>query len=733
MGKTSRHIAIAIGLVSATAAMAQDQERLLAATRGARDDKNFVAAEQSARDGLAAFPSDPVWPLTLALVLADSNRPVAAIELLNTPTAQRARPRDRQLALAYAQDRAGEPWAALASYGEVLHLVPDNQEALAGTARLLAQLGGPFGATALGDISPATAAARAGVMTRWGGEIEADDPRHRYDITDAAIAELDAQIAANLTRDEAGAALVRRLRLDLMVALRDRRRMSDTIAQGRAQGLSDTPLPSYARLALADALLAERKPRAALAVYNQVLATEPRDLGARYGRVFALVESEDLAGAATATEAIVKSEAAFFTDPKTGGRRANPEFAYALLLHAQVMLWGNRTAAGTAQIDALVMAAPANSGLRRARASAWSARGWTRAADEEARIAASLAPGDQESEILLARGDLARHRFEHVAIRVAALSEDFADQLPVQQLTRDYRAEVGWLYEAEARPVWNNGGGTNALGHELQTTTRLTSPVLASNWRLFADSGYAYANLPEGYVDRGQLDIGVIYQGLNFMMSAWGGGTHGTTDRGQGGARARFEVDDHLAVDLTAELFSPQTPLRALRFDIRANRISFGLGWRQNETRSVGATVAWLPFSDGNNRFTGGITGTQRLVSQSHFDLTGRVDIYWSTNSRAGGPYFNPRSDVSASLGLEAQHVVWRSYERSLMQVVSLEGGWYHQSGFGDDCIGVARYEHRWRFDPWREFRYGVSVDRRVYDGKAERGIALTAGLRQRF
>ena len=75
--------------------------------------------------------------------------------------------------------------------------------------------------------------------------------------------------------------------------------------------------------------------------------------------------------------------------------------------------------------------------------------------------------------------------------------------------------------------------------------------------------------------------------------------------------------------------------------------------------------------------------------------------------------------------------MAWRRYEKSFVQALSVDSGLYAQEGFGRSWIGVVRYEHRWRHDPWTEIVYGVSVDRRVYDGVAETGMALMVGLRQ--
>jgi biofilm PGA synthesis protein PgaA len=88
---------------------------------------------------------------------------------------------------------------------------------------------------------------------------------------------------------------------------------------------------------------------------------------------------------------------------------------------------------------------------------------------------------------------------------------------------------------------------------------------------------------------------------------------------------------------------------------------------------------------------------------------------------------------LSATGGLLAEHVLWRRYENSLVQALKVDGGRYSEGGFRDNWIATINYEHRWRFDPLTEFRYGVLLGRRVYDGSVEKSVTLVIGLTQRF
>ena len=80
---------------------------------------------------------------------------------------------------------------------------------------------------------------------------------------------------------------------------------------------------------------------------------------------------------------------------------------------------------------------------------------------------------------------------------------------------------------------------------------------------------------------------------------------------------------------------------------------------------------------------------------------------------------------MSLTAGLLAEHVLWRRYEKSLVQALMVDAGLYAEQGYANNWLGTLSYEHRWRFDPMTEFRYGVLLTRRVYDGSVENTLGI--------
>lgn len=369
----------------------------------------------------------------------------------------------------------GRDWDALRAFGEVLRAEPDNAEARAGAAAILDRNRGNHGAAALAGVPDWRAADMAAARVRWGAEVRPEAVARRFEGTDRAIADLVVLLAKLRAEPVPDAGLVRRVRLDRMVALRDRVRMAEVIAEAGALA----PLPAYADQAYADALLYERRPEAALAAYDRVLAEDPGNIQALYGRVFALVEQESLREAFAAADAVLKEQPRFRAPAGGPATNPNPEHAYAAQLAAEVRLWGNRPAEGTARLTPLAEGAPASSSFRRSMAGAYAARGWPRRAEAEAEVAASLDPDSLATGIALADAALVRRRLGEAEARVDGLMALAPENRAVQRLDQELRAARGWQLSAELRPTWNDGGGGFASGEGYDFGATLVSPEVA--------------------------------------------------------------------------------------------------------------------------------------------------------------------------------------------------------------------------------------------------------------
>lgn len=707
-------------------------QALLAATRAYRDLKQFDQAAALARAGLKRFPGEAVWPIQLALILGDQNKTDEALVLLGTPAARGAPENDRLLAQAYVERRAARPFEALRAYLTLLQREPDNAEAREAAAAILREIRAPWAAARLQAQRPlGLSADMAAAEVRWD-PLDTPDPRRRFDAADRAIGDLDGLIARS--QAEGNAALTTQLRLDRIVAYRDRVRMADAIAEAEALRKAGVALPPFARQAYADALLYMRQPKAARAEYEAVLQADPDNRDAKIALVYAAVEMEDFAAAYAMADDLLKNAPVwqrFHGDP---GSYPGEDFVDALLLAASVRYFGDEPGEAWKRLAPERDAAPRNPFIRSLAATVMQGRNWPRAAEQEYRIALGMAPSLLEARTGLAETELGRNQIAQAREDLAALSALYPENTAIRKLDEQFSAATGWQLEAELRPSHESGGGEfGNAGDELKTSFTVHSPLIADNWRLFGGYSYANSHPPEGFVDLKRITGGaqVILPDFDASMAL----TRNVSKVSRYGfaGMADWMPSDQMTFAMAGEVVSSETPLRAFLHGITADLAStrFTYAWDEASNASVG--LGWMPFSDGNRRVTVDARYEQKVLASPHFGLTIRGELYGSTNSIDGAPYYNPKADGSATVNILAEHVLWRRYEDSLVQAITLNGGWYGQQDFRGGAIGTATYEQRWRFDPRTELVYGISYGKRLYDGAYARETGAFITLREKL
>lgn len=711
-----------------------NRDTLLAAVRAFRDAKDFGHAAALARTGLERFPQDGVWPVLLALILTDDGKAQEALSVLASPVARTAPEKEYLLAEAYAERRASRPFDALRHYFAVLALEPANAEARDASAGILREIRAPFAAARLAAEPPSLglAADMAAAEVRWGPLETSSDPRHRFDATDRALADLDRLITRAKTEDNAQELV--RLRLDRIVALRDRVRTAEAIAEAEDLRKEGVDLPVFARHALADALLTMRRPEDARAEYDAVLAADPGNHDARMARVYAAVEMEDFSSAYALADEMLRQQPVWQRFGGDPGASPNEDYLDDLLLAAAVRSFGDEPGEAWKRIAPERDAAPRNPFIRSQAASIMQGRGWPRAAEQEYQIALAMAPSLLAARIGLAETGLGRSKVDQARQEIAALSALYPENTAVQKLGPEFSAATGWQIEAETRPSHESGGGEfGNAGDELKTAITIHSPLIDDNWRLFGGYSYDNSHPPEGFVDLKRMSGGIQLALPDFSASAALTRNVSKVSRTGFAGMADWMPTDQATFAAAGELVSSETPLRAFLHGITADAASTRFTYAWDEAHSASVGLGWMPFSDGNQRITLDARYQQKVIESPHFGLTLKGELYGSTNSIEGAPYYNPAADGSASLDILAEHVLWRRYETSLVQALTLNGGWYGQRDFRGGPIGTVTYEQRWRFDPRTELVYGASYGRRLYDGDYASEIGAFITLREKL
>jgi biofilm PGA synthesis protein PgaA len=529
------------------------------------------------------------------------------------------------------------------------------------------------------------------------------------------------------------------MRLDRIYALRNRERWAEVEKETAALRADGVQIPSFVREAEADSLLALRRPCEARHAYEDVLHSDPKHREAHIGRFFALVEEEKFADAFHEIDQLAASEKPGTHQPKQRLTYENEKSLEGKILAAQGRYFGAMPMEAWKMLLPLASHAPANAELRTVLGDFADSCGWPRRSAEEIEIAASLAPQEKDTQIALAESAIRRRSWAEARARLATLLEIYptdANVLRVQRSLKEHdrfelQSELHLHHEYGVPPAATTA--STAPGDEILWTTRLYTPAIAEYWRGIAAWDYGVAKVPEGIGRRYREGGGAQLALPDLTLEALGWANQGDINRGGASASVTWEPTDNWRFDGGAEYFTGDTPLRAVLNDIYANMASFGVTYQWHEGQSLSLGVKGYEFTDGNRRVAVDLNFEKKIIEIPHFDLKLKPELYTSGDKLTDVPYYSPKRDLSGSLTVDAEQILWRRYERSFGHRLALTGGGYWEESFGTGWIGTLLYEQVYKYDPWVEFRYGVQWNRAIYDGVPTPSVEIIVHLNLRF
>lgn len=270
--------------------------------------------------------------------------------------------------------------------------------------------------------------------------------------------------------------------------------------------------------------------------------------------------------------------------------------------------------------------------------------------------------------------------------------------------------------------------------HDLSFETAIYSPPLADSWRLFGGHRFAEGNFEEGKGSRRQLFAGVEWRPRDY----WGElelssvNFHGENKPGVR-LSAAHDVSDRWQLGGELERISQQTPLRALRNGVSANRGEGWLRWSPNERREYRFSAAASRFTDRNRRQEYTLSGKERLWQTPWLTLDLQPGLSASANSRTDTAYYSPARDLAATAALAVDHTLYQRYDTVWSQQLLAGGGSYWQKNHAAGAITVLGYGQRLRWNNVVDTGVMLNWDKRPYDGKRENNLAITLDANIRF
>ncbi|HUH83677.1 MAG TPA: poly-beta-1,6 N-acetyl-D-glucosamine export porin PgaA, partial [Stellaceae bacterium] len=614
---------------------------------------------------------------------------------------------------------------------------PKNREAKRDRIFALEAMGAPAEAEKLAKAEPDLVtplelrrlqASAAAQLVRWD-TINPTVEKERYAAADRAIAALDALID-RWSKEPGAEDALWRARFDLLIALQDHNRMAEVVAGYEAARRAGVPVPNYVLSDVASAFLALRQPEAARDLYRRALAADPGNIDIEVGLFHALIESEEFDQAFRVIDAAAASRKPFI--PLKGAPPAgNADKATADIAAANARYYADDLPEAERRFRAMTDIAPNDATLLTSLAQIENARGWPRRSDLTLERARAQQPEDAQVDIQQARNDLALQEWRPFEQGVKMLDQRLPEHTDVQRLVIEDEIHNRAVLRIFSDRTWRSTTGVNG-GNSLDFGSELYSPPIFYDWRLFSGFLLTHARLPEGNVTERLYNSGIEYRGRDLTADAAAYVAQYGKESLGGRLEADWSINDYWSVGGDGELFSSDTPIRALKHDITANSLSLHTVYRESESRSVKLSAESLMFSDGNARALVGGEWRERVFTMPHLRLDALVDTGADHNTRANEPYFNPSYDAILSGGAELVHILYRHYELTYEEAVSANAGPYWEEHFGTGFAWGARYEQRVRTDPV-EASLGVGFARQPYDGVYEDDITLSFNLTWRF
>jgi len=497
-----------------------------------------------------------------------------------------------------------------------------------------------------------------------------------------------------------------RARYDAIVALIDDKQSTDAI-QSYEQIISEgiTP-PNWVKQPVARAKLNLRQPEEALELYDQVLASEPKDYSARMGKTFALMDMGRIRPARQMLTAL---------DEENGWTHgAQPNHQKTEIAMAQGWLFADEGALNKAEAHFRYLheLAPANDEFRGGLGQTYMYRGWPRKAMREFQILTTLNPGNTSATMgsINAQNSLAMK--QQARARANALLSRQPNNIHVRRMMRELEVDAMRSVHLEIEGELDNDGSNDfaarlSYAHPITLSTQLTGFILRRKSSQLAD-----------YAVFERMGLGVEHT----FNSVWHVGETLSWDFGNGGepgsrTTLRITPDDYWRIDLAYDSFSTDVALRARATGIESSRFELGVTYRESDWREYALGLNYSSFSDGNNRNEAFVRYEQGLWARENWSMRIMADVYASTNSLDNAVYFNPSSDWSMSATHLTRHTFYRRYEKRFSQSLYVTLGGYWQSGFSGKAIAAIRYGHNYDFTDTQSLEWSIGFASRPYDG----------------
>ncbi len=474
-----------------------------------------------------------------------------------------------------------------------------------------------------------------------------------------------------------------RLKYDYIYALRTRERMPDALKEyERLNEEQQQHAPPHTRQAVADAYLNQKQPQRALALYQRLLDETQYPEAALYtGTYYAYIESENYRPASFLLAQLDKqTPARRYSDQPGADPVANWDRLDLDQLIALDATYRNQLDEAEKRLAAIYAKSPRNSEVMSSYATVLNWRGLTRQADQLMRLAQLNEPNSTSLMLNTANSpwDIQQYpRWEQTLNNLILIIPD-DDGLKRNLAEWNHRkiAPIESQFTVGKSRTNDRAAGVNGRP-DRDCYSRLNSPWLNDNWRLFADHQYRTANFDGQDINDQRSSLGMEWQ--KERKHAWiklSQQVDGSEDRGFSLGWSQW-LNDNWRYQLNYASKADSIPLRAVQDETSGKASGLALDWQQNESRNASFSYNVLDLNDSNISHSASAAMKQRIFAKG-------VDLYYEKNKQKNVNYFNPEQSQSLGLSLAHDWVTWRHYDCNLTRHFAVSGGMSHQSDYGN-------------------------------------------------
>lgn len=720
----------------------------------ARHAGQYAQAEQMFRRAVAEQPRFAPLYLDLATVLVDQKKFVEAGDRLQQYRTRFGENEAYWLTMGYWHDRQGRFFDSLADYDHALRINPRSDVAMQNYIQTADTLGVPDKAITLAQQYP-QAINQEGWLRLYSdsaayavrnASLDEREQAVRKQRIQEAIRRCDKVIAFLYEHFPDRVAAMQQARMDRMLAWEMDGRHQAVLDEYAALAAEQVVLRDDVRVFIAQSALHLENPDVAISVLQPLMSKKTKDANARTMLFYAQLEAEQFGEARKTIDALVADEKPWLYGKSSRVTNANWNRENADYNSIMLEAWGNRLEQAQHSIEQYQALAPFNADLRSAVGQVYQLRGWPRRAEDWQHEALHVVPDLYSgwSGVVGSRMDL--YDFPAVEKITQKLVKEHPELKSSETLQEDWdihnMQELSMTFSVGHSQISDDSGGSNNASsvngsRDLDVDAWWYSKPIDYQYRAFLHTSSQTGAFEEG---DGQIDrygvgleqrdqIGdVAYRNTVELNRSY------ASDADVGLAlTTEWQLDDNWSVDGAVETFSAQLPVRAYNAGVTAHSVNGGVRYRVNEGEYYRAGLAYVDFSDGNQRWMLNAQGYQVVWSNPHHQLALVESMYSSTNSEKNTLYFNPESDLDAGLAVEYQGILRRHYDFEFRHTLLMGVGAYTQSGFGTNPTAQILYRHNWKRDKTLEWHYGIGLNYHPYDGNQELRSTAFGGFVWRF